>query len=109
MKNIFLSAKQRLANIFKNKKLTTTIIILLGIIIIIGIIWQYFAPHRQSSLTSSDNSHQLSPLNCQYIVENQVVNLKMVKKNRFPLWQSKNDYRNCRQTLNWRFEFGWPR
>jgi len=61
----------------RNKKITAAILIVIGLVIA-GIAWQYAAPKKNNGGGQEQNepASKLSPLNCQYIVEGQVVTLK---------------------------------
>ncbi len=68
--------KNDFSKIAKNKKLMTGVIAAAGIILIAGIGWHFFEPKAQNQSKKDEQiANKLSPRNCQYIVENQVITL----------------------------------
>ncbi len=68
--------KTGISNIAKNKKMSAAIISGIGLVIVAGIAWQYIASNNGGGNKDNEPESKLSPLNCQYIVEGQVVTLK---------------------------------
>lgn len=71
---------QKLIGPLRNKKIVRILLIVIGLVIVSGIIWQYAVPKNNTKQEQNEPESKLSPLNCQYIVENQVVTLKEGKE-----------------------------
>ena len=75
---VALKIKSGISGIAKNKKLVTGIIVIAGIAIIAGVALQFAKPKTDNGGNDKKEEPKslLSPLNCQYIVEGQIVTLK---------------------------------
>jgi len=75
-KTMLTGMKNNIGKTVKNKKIMAGIIAVAGIIMVAGIGWQFYGPkgHNQGK-NDEQVANKLSPRNCQFIVENQVVTL----------------------------------
>lgn len=74
----FAGIKNFIGKTVKNKKMMTVIVAVAGILMISGIAWQFIVPKKQNLGQGQNNEqpvNKLSPRNCQFIVEGQVVTL----------------------------------